>query len=196
VWRLAIGMAVAFVLAVVALHVLRTDVDPLARGVSRYAVGDYGYVVNAAFLLLAAALVATGIGFRRSAPDPGTVGVWLLWASAAGMAVVAVFPVRAADSAAAENLPHQLGGMVFFLAAAGGAVVLSRRTGRDTKLGWATAAAVTVYFLSIGVPAFPLAGVRGLLQRVCFGGIVAWLVLANVALVREAHRRQSASSTP
>jgi hypothetical membrane protein len=180
--RLAIGMAAAFVVTVVMLHFLRTDVDPLARGVSRYAVGEYGYAVNAAFLLLAAALVATGLGLRGTAPPAGAAGIYLLCLAAAGMALVAIFPLRSADSAATENLPHQLGGMVFFLAAAAGAVVVSRAMRRYAMVGWATAAAVTVYFLSIGVPALALTGIRGLLQRVCFGGIVTWLVLENAAL--------------
>jgi hypothetical protein len=186
-------MAVAFVLTVVALHFLRTDVDPLARGVSRYAVGEYGSIVNVVFLSLAVALAATGIGFRANAPGASRNGAYLLWLGAAGVAFVAFFPLRSADSRATENLPHQLGGMVFFVAAAAGIVLLSRGTKRET-LGWVTAAAVTVYFLSIGVPALLLTGIRGLLQRVCFAAIVTWLILANVAL--DAHRRQSASSTP
>jgi hypothetical membrane protein len=194
--RVAIGLAAGFAFLVVTLHLVRTDVDPRTQGVSRYAVGQYGYVVNAAFLLLALALLETGIGFRRGAPNSGTVGVWLLWASAAGMALVAFFPLRSADSAAAENLPHQLGGMIFFLAAAAAAVVISRATGRLTVVAWSIAAAVTVFFLSIGVRALGLSGIRGLLQRICFAAIVAWLILLNATDVREAQRRQSASSTP
>ena len=146
-------------------------------------------------MVSAAGLVATGIGFRRTVPPVGRAGVWLLWASAAGMTTVAIFPVRAAESAALENLPHQAGGMVFFLAAAGGAVVLSRATGRQSVLGWFVAAAVTVYFLSIGVPGLALTAVRGLLQRVCFAAIVAWLVRANAALDYE-WRRATVGSTP
>src|SRR6266540_4376069 len=182
--RLAISMAAAFVVAVLALHVLRTDVSPLGRGVSRYAVGNYAYVVNAAFLFLAGALVATGIGFRSTVPQTPVAGVFLLWLGAAGMALVVLYPLRAADSAATENLPHQAGGMLFFLAAVAGAVVLSRRTGRYAALAWFAAAAVSTYFLSIGVPALGLAGVRGLLQRLCFGAIVTWLVAANAAIDR------------
>jgi hypothetical membrane protein len=178
--RVAIGLATAFVLTVVTLHFLRTDVDPLARGVSRYAVGEYGYAVNAAFILLAGAVAVTGLGLRGTAPPVGAAGIYLLWLAAAGMALVAIFPLRSADSAATENLPHQLGGMVFFLAAAAGAVVVSRATRRHTMLGWTAAAVVTVYFLSIGVPALRLTEVRGFLQRVCFAAIVAWLILANV----------------
>ena len=194
--RLAIGLAAGFALLVLTLHVVRTDVDPLTRGVSRYAVGPHGYVVNGAFLLLALALVETGIGFRRVAPNVGTIGVWLLWASAGGMALVALFPLRSADSPGAENLPHQLGGMIFFLGTAAATVVLSRATGRLTVVAWSIAAVVTVYFLSIGVRPLGLAGIRGLLQRACFAAIVAWLVLVNAADGREPHRRQSASSTP
>src|SRR5712671_1500513 len=99
-------MAGAFVVTVVMLHVLRTDVDPLARGVSRYAVGEYGYAANAAFLLLAGALAVTGLGFRGTVPPVGAAGICLLWLAATGMALVAIFPLRSADSAATENLPH------------------------------------------------------------------------------------------
>ena len=193
--RLAIGMAAVFALTVVVLHFVRTDVDPLSRGVSRYAVGDYGSIVNVVFLSLGVALAATGSGFRANAPGASPGGIYLLWLGAAGIAFVAFFPLRSADSTATENLPHQLGGMLFFVAAAAGIVLLSRGTKRS-RLGWFTAAAVTLYFLSIGVPALGLTAVRGLIQRACFAAIVTWLILANLPILRESHRRQSASSTP
>ena len=167
--RVAIGLAIAFALVIVVFHVLRPDVDPLARGVSRYAVGRYGEVFNAVSLVLAFAFVVTGFGFRQAAPDSGTLGVYLLWLGAAGMVFVAVFPLRAVDPMASENLPHQIGGMVFFVAAAAAPVLLSRAVGRHAALAWGAVAATAVFFLSVGIPA--LAGIRGLLQRVCFAAI-------------------------
>jgi uncharacterized protein DUF998 len=194
--RLAIGTAAVFALTVIVLHFVRTDVDPMARGVSRYAVGKYGSIVNVVFLCLAVALVATGIGFRATIPPAGQAGVYLLWLGAGGIALSALFPLRAGDSEAIENLPHQVGGMIFFPAVAAGAVLLSRAAARDTTPAWVIVAAVTVFFLSIGVPALGLTPVRGLLQRVCFAAIVTWLVVANADVPRETQRRQSASSTP
>jgi hypothetical membrane protein len=193
--RVAIGLAIAFALVIVVFHFLRPDVDPLMRGVSRYAVGRYGQAFNAASLILGVALVATGFGFRRIAPDSGTVGVYLLWLSAAGIALAGAFPLRAVDSMAAENLPPQAGGVLFFPAAAAAAVLLSRATGRHEALAWATVAAVTVFFLSVGVPALQLTAVRGLLQRACFVAILSWLVLANAAVDQE-WRRATFGSTP
>ena len=179
---MAIGLAIAFALVIVVFHVLRPDVDPLARGVSRYAVGRYGEVFNAVSLVLAFAFVVTGFGFRQAAPDSGALGVYLLWLGAAGMAFAAVFPLRAVDSMASENLPHQLGGMIFFLAAAAAPVLLSRAVGRHAAFAWGIVAATAVFFLSVGIPA--LAGIRGLLQRLCFVTIVAWLIAANATLDR------------
>jgi Protein of unknown function (DUF998) len=178
--RVAIGLAIAFALVIAVFHFLRPDVDPLARGVSRYAVGRYGDVFNAVSLALALAFVVTGFGFRQAAPGSGALGVYLLWLGAAGMVFVAVFPLRAEDSMAVENLPHQVGGMIFFLAAAAAAVLLSRAVGRHSALAWGVVAATAVFFVSVGVPA--LTGISGLLQRVVFATIVAWLVLANSAL--------------
>ena len=180
--RVAIGLAITFALVIVVFHVLRPDVDPLARGVSRYAVGRYGQVFNAVSLALAFAFVVTGFAFRQAAPDSGTLGVYLLWLGAAGMVFVAVFPLRAEDSMAVENLPHQAGGMIFFLAAAVAPVLLSRAVGRHAVLAWGIVVATAVFFVSVGVPA--LTGIRGLLQRVCFVTIVAWLIAANAALDR------------
>jgi hypothetical protein len=183
--RLAIGMAVAFAVTVVILHLVRTDVDPLARGVSRYAVGPYGSIVNVVFLSLAVALIATGVGFR-SRPDVSAAGVYLLWLSAAGIALSALFPLRAVDSMAIENLPHQLGGAIFFPAAAAAAVLLSRAAARDTTLPWLTVAAVAVFFVSLAVPARHLTAIRGLLQRLCFAAIVAWVIVANAGFLSRA----------
>src|SRR6185503_4936456 len=134
--RVAIGLALAFALLIVVFHFLRPDVDPLARGVSRYGVGRYGELFNAVSLVLALSFVVTGLGVREAAPGTGTAGVYLLWLSAAGMALVALFPLKAVDSMAAENLPHQIGGMVFFVSAAAAIVLLSRALGRHTALAW------------------------------------------------------------
>jgi hypothetical membrane protein len=181
--RLAISLAIAFALVIVLFHFLRPDIDPLARGVSRYAVGRYGEAFNVVSLVLALSFVVTGFGVRQAAPGARTLGVYLLWLSAAGMVLVAVFPLTAVDSMATENLPHQIGGMVFFVAAAAAMVLLSRALGRHAALAWGVVAATAVFFLSVGVP--PLAGIRGLLQRACFATIVAWLILANAALDHE-----------
>ena len=104
--RAAIALAIAFALVIVVFHVIRPDVDPLARGVSRYAVGPYGAIFNIVSLVLALSFVVTGFGVRQAAADTGTLGVYLLWLSAAGMVLVAFFPLRAMDPMAAYVYGH------------------------------------------------------------------------------------------
>jgi hypothetical protein len=55
--RVAIGLAIAFALVIVVFHVVRPDVDPLARGVSRYAVGRHGGAIVTWLVLANASLM-------------------------------------------------------------------------------------------------------------------------------------------
>lgn len=79
----ALGILVAttaFLAIVTWLHAVRPDVDPLRRGVSRYAAGEHGYAVSAAFLMLALALVlsASQLGYPADGQrtSVGSNGTW------------------------------------------------------------------------------------------------------------------------
>ena len=63
---IAIGGIVYFIVAVVVLHFLRPEYNPINHAVSNYAVGPYGYLMTAAFYVLALSVFALALGLFRS----------------------------------------------------------------------------------------------------------------------------------
>ena len=158
-------LAIAAVIIVSALHVLRPDVSPIERGISRYASGTTLPLMTAAFLLLAAAIGIAAWTTRSR----------LLGIAAIAQGGVAAFPDG--NLLPARSLPHTIFGFVFFVTVAAGLYTTHRSS---SLLAWLPIAALLLFFASVaGVPfiwQFP-----GLLQRVCFAAIVASLVGLSVS---------------
>jgi hypothetical protein len=57
---LAIGCFAVVLAAIVSLHLLRPDFDPVTHRLSEYAIGPYGYLMTAAFLFACLGLLALG----------------------------------------------------------------------------------------------------------------------------------------
>lgn len=62
---IALGGVAAFAAIVAVLHALEPDFEPTNRFVSEYVLGDWGLLMNAAFFVLATALIALGLGLGR-----------------------------------------------------------------------------------------------------------------------------------
>jgi hypothetical protein len=59
--------AIAVFTALLALmHLLRTDLNPVERMMSEYAVGDYGFLMTLAFLVMAVAVFALMTGLTQT----------------------------------------------------------------------------------------------------------------------------------
>jgi len=154
-------LAIGAVVIVAALHVMRPDVSPIARGISRYAGGSTLPLMTVAFLSLAAAI---GIA-------AWTTRSWLLGIAAIAQAAVAAFPD--ANIPPARSLPHTIFGFVFFVTAVAGLHMAHRSS--SAFLAWLPVAALLLFFASAaGMPV--LARVPGLLQRAVFLAIVAGLL--------------------
>jgi Protein of unknown function (DUF998) len=159
VWAMR-GLAIGCVVIVAVLHVLRPDVSPFERGISRYASGPTLPLMTLAFLALAGAI---GIA-------AWTTGSWLLGIAAIAQAGVAAFPD--ANIPPARSIPHTVLGFVFFVTVAAGLYTSNRSS---SVLAWLPVVALLLFFASIaGVPG--LARAPGLMQRVCFIAIVASLI--------------------
>jgi hypothetical protein len=85
---------VYFAVAVVVLHFLRPEYNPINHAVSNYAVGQYGYLMTAAFYALALSLLALVFGLIRSLTftNQARVAILLLCLASAGMVVMGIFP--------------------------------------------------------------------------------------------------------
>jgi hypothetical protein len=91
---IAIGGIVYFVVAVVVLHFLRPEYNPINHAVSNYAVGSYGYLMTAAFYVLALSVYALALGLTRSIAltNLSRVAVLLLYLASIGMVVMGIYP--------------------------------------------------------------------------------------------------------
>src|SRR5690606_37907749 len=68
--RLALAGLATFVLAAIALHLLRPDLDPVERQMSLYLIGDWGPLLQAAYVALGVAMTGLAWGVYRAQP-PG-----------------------------------------------------------------------------------------------------------------------------
>jgi len=91
---IAIGGIVYFIVAVVVLHFLRPEYNPINHAVSNYAVGPYGYLMTAAFYVLALSVFALALGLIGSIAltNLSRVAVLILCLASVGMVVMGVFP--------------------------------------------------------------------------------------------------------
>jgi Protein of unknown function (DUF998) len=91
---IAIGGIVYFVVAVVVMHFLRPEYNPINHAVSNYAVGPYGDLMTIAFFVLALSVLALALGLFRSfaLTKPSRIAILFLCLASSGMVVMGIFP--------------------------------------------------------------------------------------------------------
>jgi Protein of unknown function (DUF998) len=162
-----IGCA-AFLFIIGVLHVIRQDLSPIARGMSRYAGSRTLAMATIAFLALATALALLASVLSRGRAIPA------LLVAAGGLIVVAVTPIGNPGTLVAVTALHTLGGLTFYLGAMA-AMFFAPPDAGDRVLRWMLVVALGLFFGgAIGMPRLQL--VVGLLQRGVFTLIVVWMV--------------------
>ena len=180
----------AFVALVIALHLVRLDVDPLRWGLSFYAVGRYSALMTTAFLLLSLAVLSVSVALRNSGLY-SAAGVALLAIGAVALAGVAAFPSNTVPPASLRDVAHLVASAAFFLSFAVGTQLVSfRQANRPHK--FVTVALSFGYVLSLLLTFFGPAGVHGLLQRTTVLAAVTWLGVTALFLPRSAASRFAA----
>jgi len=112
---LAIGCVASFVGILALLHVLRADLDPSWHFISEYEIGRHGWLMQGAFLLLAAANVALLVAVRPALGGLcGTFGAVLFLVGTLGTVLGGLAVPDAAgtlpEAATASGRVHSLGG--------------------------------------------------------------------------------------
>lgn len=84
-----------FLIAVVTLHYLRPNFNPIHRFVSEYAVGPYGSLMTSAFFGLSLGSLALVIGLSQDVSRSwrSWIGLFFLAVWAVGILIAAIFPV-------------------------------------------------------------------------------------------------------
>ena len=176
-------VGVAFV-AVMALHLLRADLDPLKRVMSEYANGAHGVVMTVAFYAFGLAAVALGIRLRTAlAPrDVARLVPWLLGAAGAGLLLSGVFEVgRAFLPDTIEESIHSAASIAAFVTLIAVMLLFSFASQREQRwrsfAGTSWTLATTATAAAMLTPFLDGSTWSGALQRLLGGVILLWLLL-------------------
>ena len=188
---IAIGGIMYFVVAVVALHALRPELNPIRHAVSNYAIGPFGFLMTSAFFTLALSEFALALGLARSLTTSrgALVSVLLLNLAGAGMVVTGIFPgdVKSLHPPATTTaVIHWTGASISFLSLMIATFLLS--SCYKSHVRWqsfhhlAFALAVT-NVLALGMfGILTIVGWVGVGERIYIATSVLWLLLASVRL--------------
>ena len=170
-----------FVVAAIALHLLRPELDPVASQMSRYLVGDRGWLLQSAYVALGAAMVGLAFGlYRMLSPSARSAAPLLL--SVLGAASLATTACAAMDlpgvDASLEGFVHGLSAQGAFLFTTTGLALQALRFRHDPRwrqharwlLPWALACFAAIWVLALWRDA-----PRGLAQKTVIAMIVGWL---------------------
>jgi hypothetical protein len=197
--RVGVLGVLVFAVAVVALHLLPTGLDPVGRTISEYVNEPYGALIPIAGfgIALGSTALTLALGSALPPPVPGAgLALLALWSGA--MLIVATFPTDPVP----PNQPVELGpagvvhvvaGAVAFLAFAVAAPLISRAVPRDARLirvlGVAAPVSLVLFVVSVvNVPPVsrlvgaPLA--HGLGERIMVAVYVGWLLAVGGWLLR------------
>lgn len=187
---------VVFVAIAVLLHILQPEFDPIASGISRHQLGQYGFVMSLGLLVFGMALGLAGVALRSQ----GRLGSVLLFGAAAGSAIAALVSAPPPPVGGIRFVIHQGAEFLMFAGAIGGAAAGSgafqsdpavRFPGRGVVwLARLAAVAGALLLLSVAADATGRGAVHGLLQRATLAATCGWLLAISAA------RRGAAAARP
>lgn len=175
-WALtSIALTLLFLLLLAALHVVKGDLDPSWHFISEYAIGRFGWMMQAAFLALAGANLAVMAAVRPAVRGvAGSIGLALFLVGTAGTVLAGLFvsdPITTApEMASPSGRMHNLGGSLGLAGIVGtwivSATLLRAESWRPARRGVALATAIVtlgflVAFVSIASLAARSGGVFG-----------------------------------
>ena len=180
----AVVLALVCFGAVMSLHVVRADLDPLRRVMSEYANGAHGVMMTVAFYAFGLACIALSVRLRREMAPTRTfrLVLALLVIAGAGLVLSGVFEVgRALVPDTIEESVHSIGSITAFLSLIA-AMLLFSFVAREfddwrsfTLVSWPLAlVAATAAALS---PVVTGPSGAGIVQRVLGGSVLLWLLL-------------------
>ncbi|HVN80693.1 MAG TPA: DUF998 domain-containing protein [Terriglobia bacterium] len=189
---------VYYVIAILLLHLLRTDYDPGYRYLSEYVVGPYGALMTSTFFVLSIGSLALSLGLWRSVSSklrflPGHL-FWLAWACAVFLAGIYPGDLQGSPQTRIGQIHNQMGA-VAFPSAALALLLLSfpLRWEQRWRPLWGTAVVLSLAVVVCFWMWDRLEGIRlgGLDQRVFLSITLAWmLILARKLLAIGKQRKE------
>lgn len=140
-WLQLLGVAgiSAFVVAVLALHGIRANLNPAEHTISEYSLGSYGWLMRAAFLALGVGILAIAVILHLRCEPTGVwrhVAPFMLAGAAIGAFLDAGFNTdHLSVPETAEGTVHSVGTAILVLALPGAAFVFGSDFVRNPGLG-------------------------------------------------------------
>jgi Protein of unknown function (DUF998) len=180
----SVGIA-TFVSAVLALHCLRPDLNAQVHTVSEYSIGDYGWLMRAAFVALGLGVLATSlsIDFAFGPSKRRRVGLLLLVGTALGLFLDAGYNtdhLRVPETT--SGAVHGVGTLMIGLTLPAAALILGSEftSISRSRARWLQVLAVAqvgaIFVFETGPIAY-----HGLAERICIGMAVVALALMQAS---------------
>ncbi len=180
-----------FIAIIVVLHFLRTDLNPISRPTSEYAVGQYGFLMTPAFFGMSVASFSLVIGLNKgmSLQSKSRFGLILLGIWGVGVLVAMSFPIDPEGTKSTiTGMIHRINGPLVFLCLTTGTILVSRSFRRDEN--WQTlypfaltlSLIMLITFIITGVNVFARLGFEGVFQRVFLIVFATWFILTTLHL--------------
>lgn len=191
----AIAAAVYYAVAVIILHFLQRDLDPIDHFMSEYVLGRAGFLMTTTFFVWALGLASLAVALRRTLvlSRSSKAGLVLVWIGVLGIVGAGSFAADPGDPVTTTGVLHALFSVLGLPALGSGLLLVSFGFRRDER--WRSMAPPAVVlaliflagFLSI---MFVFAGGpgSGVAQRVAIGAVLIWMVLVGRRVgARNAH---------
>ena len=172
---ISIGLVGIGLGCVVALHILRPDLEPSNRRISEYAIGHYGPVMMLAFVSIGAGLVALGWPLARAGGRWSRLIPTAIVAAGAAMVVAGIYRTDPDRSGALTDAIHSRASALATLMLIGAALAWS--VGRSRKRDVSAALAVVAAMLGALSPALHRSSWTGLSQRLLWLTLLAWVMV-------------------
>jgi Protein of unknown function (DUF998) len=199
---IALAATIGFLVLLAVLHVVKDEYSPTWRIISEYEIGANGWIMSAAFLLLALGCAAIAFGLRDQVPTRvGLIGFCLLGLTAVGLVLAAVAttdPITAtSEELTTHGKVHGLGALLGLPGNLLGLTLLTHSLARSEP--WATARRSLVTTTVVAWLAMAVFGVCtavmydgeygpdvkiGWPNRFVIGSCCAWTIAAAIHLAK------------
>jgi Protein of unknown function (DUF998) len=175
-----------FAILIIMLHFLRPDLDPLQRPTSEYAVGQYGYLMTAAFFCMSIATFTLVIILNKKMRGKARsiIGLILLTTWGVAVLIAMIFPIDAEGALpTTAGKIHKTNGPVAFLSLALGVLFVSLWFKHDENMRLLYPAALILslimllIFVCVGISFRMKLGFVGILQRIYLVIVITWFLL-------------------
>ena len=181
--------------AVMLLHVLRGEIDPMRRVMSEYANGSHGPIMTVVFYAFGLSSLAMAVRLRRAFESRAVSRLISVLLALAGLGLIAsgVFEVeRPLVPDTVEEMIHSNATVVAFTLLIAAMLLFSAASRNDARwwtFRWtSTAIAVAAAVAAMATPLTAESGWSGAVQRLLGGTVLLWFLLTAVRVRGKAFR--------